>query len=131
MYIGGLKVEALRAELTTNRHAINYASLSALRNDAAKNSLWRSTAANILRSGNSDTTRNKKKAPMPMPSYKRPHGSIGHNSCDSYGSFGNIGSKGAFDSKVSWGHLKDAKADLKAHRSLTFLTKSDVRYFWL
>jgi len=47
---------------------------------------------------------------MPMLSYKRPQGIIGHNSHGSYGSFTNHGSKDASDIKVSWGHPKDAKA---------------------
>jgi len=48
---------------------------------------------------------------MSMRSYKRPHGSIGHNNHYNHGNFGNNGSKGAFGNKVSWGHPKDAKAD--------------------
>jgi hypothetical protein len=71
-----------------------------LHNDAAKNSLWRSAAVNIPRSSNSGATQNKGKAPMPMPSYKRPHVSIGHNRHDSYGSFENNGNKGAFGNKI-------------------------------
>jgi hypothetical protein len=56
LYVGGLKVGALRANIMTNWQASNLASLIALQNDVAKNSLWRSTAVNIPRSGNSSTT---------------------------------------------------------------------------
>jgi hypothetical protein len=114
MYIGGLKVEALRADLMTNWQARKYASLIALQNDDAKNSLWRSIAVNILRSGSSSTKQNKGKAPMSMASYKRPRGSISHNIHGSYGNFGNNGSKGASGGKVSWGHPKDTQADFKS-----------------
>ena len=51
---------------------------------------------------------------MPMPSYKRHHGSIGHDSRGSCGSFENNDSKGALGSKISWGHPKDIKADFKS-----------------
>ncbi len=68
---------------------------------------------NIPRSVNSSTTQNKGKTPMPIPSYKRSHGGIGHNILSNYGSFVNNGSKGAFGSKVSWGHPKDAKSNFK------------------
>jgi hypothetical protein len=43
LYIGGRKVGALfRADFMTNWWEDKYASLIALQNDAAKNSLWRS-----------------------------------------------------------------------------------------
>jgi hypothetical protein len=41
MYIGDLKVSALRASLMTNWHACKYASIIALQNNASKISLWR------------------------------------------------------------------------------------------
>ena len=85
----------------TKWQAGKHASLILLQNDVAKNNLRHSTAVHIPRSSNSGTTQNKGKAPMSMPSYKRSHGNIGHNSHDSYGSFENNGSKGTFDSKVS------------------------------
>ena len=94
MYIGGLKVGALRADLMTNWHANKYASLIALQNDGAKNSLQRSIAVNISRSVNSGTTQNKDKALMPMSTYKRSYDIIDHNSHGIYGSFGNNSSKG-------------------------------------
>ena len=56
MYIGGLKVGALRADIMTNWQAGKYASLIALQNDAAMNSLWRLTAVHIPRSDNFGTT---------------------------------------------------------------------------
>ena len=65
------------------------------------------------RSYNSGTTQIKGKAPMPMPSYTRPRSNIGHTKQGSYGSFEDIGSKGASGSKVSWWHPKDANADFK------------------
>jgi hypothetical protein len=110
LYIGGLKVEALRADLMTNRPAGKYESLIALHNDASKNSLWRSAAVNTPRNGSSNTSQTRGNAPMPMPSYKRPYGSIGQNNHISHGSFRGNGSKGASSSKITWGHLKDAKA---------------------
>jgi hypothetical protein len=85
----------------TNWQASKCTYLIALQNDDAKNSLWRSTAVHIPRSGSYGITQNKGKAPMPMPSYKRPHGSIGHNSHSSYGGFEDNDSKGAFGSKIS------------------------------
>jgi hypothetical protein len=114
LYIGGHKVGALREDLITKWQARKKAFLIALQNDAAKNSLRHLTDEKILRSGSFGTTYNKGKAPIPMPSYKRPHGNIGHNNHNSYGSFGDNCSKGAFGSKVSWGHPKDAKADFKS-----------------
>jgi len=88
--------------------------LLTLQNDAAKNSLWRSAAVNIPRKSSSATTHNMGKLPMPMPSYGRPHGSIGQSTHGSHTNFGGNGSKGIFDSKLNWGHLKDAKADFKS-----------------
>jgi hypothetical protein len=49
-----------------------------------------------------------------MLSCKRPHGNIGPNHHGNYGSSENNGSKGAFGSKVSWGHPNDAKANFKS-----------------
>jgi len=49
-----------------------------------------------------------------MPSYKRPRGSIGQSSHGIYSIFGGNGSKGASGSKLSWGHLKDAKEVFKS-----------------
>ena len=114
LYIGGLKVGALRADLMTNWHASKYDSLITLQNHAAKNSLRRSAAVNIPRNSSSATSQNKGKAPMLMQSYKRHHGSIGQSSHDSHTSFGGSGSKGAFGSKLNWGHLKDAKPDFNS-----------------
>jgi hypothetical protein len=51
---------------------------------------------------------------MPMPSYKRPHGSIGHSRHVSHNNFGGNGSKGASSKKITWVHLKDTKADFKS-----------------
>ena len=59
------------------------------------------------------TTSNMGKTPMPMPSHKRPHGSIGQSIHGNHKKFGVNKSKGAFGIKLNWGHLKDAKADLK------------------
>ena len=51
---------------------------------------------------------------MPMPPYTRSHGSFGQSSHGSHNSFGGNGVSGAFNSKLNWGHLKDAKADFKS-----------------
>jgi hypothetical protein len=98
----------------TNWHASKYYSLLTLQNDDAKNIFWRSTAVNIPRNIGTATTQNKGKAPMPMPPYKRSHGSIGQSSHGSRNNFGGNGSKGAFASKSNWGQHKDAKADFKS-----------------
>jgi hypothetical protein len=100
----------------TNWQTSKYASLIAFQNDAAKNNLLRSAAVNIPMSDNfnNTTTQNKGKAPMQMPSFKRPRNSIVYNKHDSQGGFGNSGSKGASCSKVSWGHPKDGKAGFKS-----------------
>ena len=74
----------------THWQASKYVSLIVLQKDAANNCLWRPDVANISRSGNSGTTQNKSKTPMPMTSYKRPRGSIGHNGHVSYGNFGKM-----------------------------------------
>ena len=79
----------------TNWQAGKYDSLLTLQNDLAHNSLWRSTAESIPRNSSSATTRSKGKAPMPMPPYKRSHGSIGQSSHGSHINFGGNGSKGA------------------------------------
>jgi hypothetical protein len=117
LYIGGLKVGALRTDLMTNWHTSKYDSLIALQNDPAKNSLWRSVAVNTPRYGGFTTTQNEGKAPMPTPSSKHLYGS---NNQNNRGSFGGNGSKGASSSKGPWGHLKDAKAYLKVRKSLPF-----------
>ena len=77
LYIGGLIVGTLRADLMTNWHAGRYDSLIALHNDVAKNSLQRSVVVDIPRNISFATTQNKGKAPVPMPSYKCPHINIG------------------------------------------------------
>jgi hypothetical protein len=51
---------------------------------------------------------------MPMPSYKRPHGSIGQSGHGSHNSFGGNGSRGASRSKLTWGHFKDAMPNFKS-----------------
>jgi hypothetical protein len=43
LYIGGLKNDSVRTDLMTNWHTGKYATLMDLQNDAAKNSLWRSS----------------------------------------------------------------------------------------
>jgi hypothetical protein len=76
LYIRGLKVGVLRADLMTNWQASKYEYLLTLQNDLAKNSLWRLAAVNIPINSSFATNQNMDKAPMPMPSYKRSHGSI-------------------------------------------------------
>ncbi len=51
---------------------------------------------------------------MPMPPYKRSHGSIGQSSHGSHNNFEGNGSKGASTCKSNWGQHKDAKADCKS-----------------
>ena len=107
----------------TNWQACKYESLLTLHNDAAKNSLWRSTAVNIPRNSSFATTKIGGKALMPMRPYTRSHGSIGQRSHDSHNNFGGNGSKSASAIELNWGHPKDAKADFKSLRSRTFMTK--------
>ena len=114
LYMGGLKVGALSADLMTNWQASKYYSLLTLQNDAAKNSLWHSNVVNISRNSSFATTRNKGKAPMPMPSYKRSHGSIVQRRHDTHNCFGGSGSTSSFASKLNCGHPKDAKAHSKS-----------------
>jgi hypothetical protein len=64
----------------TKWQACKYDFLLTLQNDAAKNSLWCSTAVNIQRNNSSATTQNRGKAPMPMPPYTRSHVNIGQSS---------------------------------------------------
>jgi hypothetical protein len=118
LYIGGLRVGALRGDLITNWQAGKYDSLLILQNDVAKNILWRSTEVNIPRNSGSATTQNKGKAPMPMPPYIRSHGRIGHISHGSHNSFGGNGSEGTSASKLNWGQPKDVKADFKSPLNL-------------
>jgi len=128
LYIGGLRVGALRADLMTNWQTGKYDSLLTLQNGAAKNSVWCSTAVNIPRNSSSATTQNKGKASMPMPPYKRSHGSIGQSSHGSHNNFGGNGSKGVFASKLNWGQRKDAKADFKSpSKSYNYDKKNVVR----
>jgi len=114
LYIGGLKVGALRADLMDTWQAGKYESLITLQNDVVKNSLWRSAAVNIPRNSSSATTQNRSKAHVPMPSYKRPRGNIGQSSHGSHNNFGGNGSKNASSSKLLRGHLNDAKVDFKS-----------------
>ncbi len=85
-----------------------------LQNDAAENSLWRSTAVNIPRNSSLATTQNKGKAPMPMPPYTRSRGNIGQSSHGSHNNFEGNGSKGASASKSNWRQPEDAKVDFKS-----------------
>jgi len=82
-----------------------------LKNDVAKNSLWRSAAVNIPRNSSSTITHNRGNAPMQMPPYNRSHGSIGQSNHDNHHSFGGNGDKDSSGGKLNWGHLKDAKGD--------------------
>ncbi len=56
LYIGGLKVGALRSDLMTKWHAHKDDTLIVLQNDVAKNSLWRSAAVNTPKFGSFATT---------------------------------------------------------------------------
>jgi len=114
LYIGGLRFGALRADLMTNWQASKYDSLHILQNDAAKNSLLRLIVVNIPRNITSATTQNRGKAPMPMPPYKRSHGSIGQNKHGSHNNIGGNGSESGSTSILNWGCPKDANVDFKS-----------------
>jgi len=66
------------------------------------------------RNSSSATTQQRGKTHLPMPSYKRPRGSISQSSHDIHRSFGDNGSRGASGSKLTLRHLKDAKGDFKS-----------------
>ena len=48
-----------------------------------------------------------------MPPYNSSHGNIGQSNHGNHNNFGGNGSKGAFASKLNWGHPKDGKAYFK------------------
>ena len=98
----------------TNQHEGKYESLIALQNDAAMNSLWRSAADNIPRNSSSAITQSRGKAHVRMPSYKLSHGIIGRSCHGNHNNFGGNGSRGSSGNKLTWGHLKDAKAGFKS-----------------
>ncbi len=98
----------------TSWHASKYDSLIVLQNDAANNSLWHSDAENTPRNSDFATTHTKGEAHVPMPSFKCPHGSIDQSSHGTQNEFEGNGSKGASNSKITWGHLKDAKSNFKS-----------------
>ncbi len=97
-----------------------------LQNDAAKNSLWRSSTNIIPRVSGSNAHHGKGKAPMPVPMSKRPQTTgFGQNTFGSHGSFGASTSKGVFDTMKAGGHFKNAKADFKeSAKSITFNKQS-------
>ena len=114
LYIGGLKVGALRIYLMANWEACKHDSLLTLQNEANKNSLWRSAAVNIPRNISSATTLNTGKVHMSMPSYTRPHhGNIDQSSHGSRNTFGGNGSKGASGIKIIGDILRMQKQILK------------------
>jgi hypothetical protein len=89
MYIGGLKNGSVRAYLMANWQTGKYATLMELQNDAAKNSLWRSSTIITPRSGGSNSHHNKGKAPMAQPTSKRHQPIVfKQKKFDSYGTFG-------------------------------------------
>ena len=114
MYIGGLKYGSVRADLMTNWQTGKYATLMDLQNDAAENSLRRSSTIVTPRIGGSNSHHGKGKAHMPQPASKRlqPIG-FGQNHFGSHDSFGAISSKGVSNTMKSWGHPKNAKETLK------------------
>ena len=59
LYISGLKNASVRADLMTNWQTSKYAPLVDLQNDAAKNSLWRSSTIITPRSGGSTSHHDK------------------------------------------------------------------------
>jgi hypothetical protein len=98
----------------TNWHTGKYATLMELQNDANKNYLWRSSIIVTLISGGSNSHKNKGKNPMTQPTPKR-HQPVVYekNNASNHGSFGASGSKSISNTKGSWGHPKDARADFK------------------
>ncbi len=93
-----------------------------LQNDAAKNSLWRSSTNITLRVSGFNSHHGKGKAPMPVPMSKRPQTTVfGQNTSGSHGSFGASTSKGDSNTMKLGGHSKNAKADFKeSSKSDTF-----------
>ena len=106
----------------TNWQTSKYATLMDLQNDAAKNSLWRSSTIITLRMGGSNSHHGKGKSPMPPPMSKRLQSTgFGQNTFGSHGNFGANNSKGVSNTMKSWGHSKSVKADFKeSSRSVTF-----------
>ena len=97
-----------------------------LQNDAAKNSLWRSSTIITPRVSGSNAHHGKGKAPMPVPMSKRPQTTFfGEHTFGSHGSFGANTSKGVFNTMKFGGHPKNAKADFKeSSMSVTVNTHS-------
>ncbi len=93
-----------------------------LQNDAAKNSLWRSSAIITPRVGGSNSHHGKGKVPIPAPMPKRQQtAGFGQNTFGSHGSFGAITSKGVSNTMKLGEHSKSTKADFKeSSKSVTF-----------
>ena len=98
-----------------------------LQNDAAKNSLWRSSTIITPRMGGSNSHHGKGKAPMPAPMSKRPQTTaFGQNTFGIHGSFGASTSKGVSKTMKLGGHSKSAKVDFKeSSKSVTFNKHSE------
>ena len=122
LYIGGLKNGSVRADLMFNWQTGKYATLMELQNDAAKNSLWRSSTIITPRVSGSNAHHGKGKAPMTVPMSKRPQtNGFGQNAFGSHSSFGASTSKGVSNTMKAGGHFKNAKADFKeSAKSVTF-----------
>jgi hypothetical protein len=106
----------------TNWQTGKYATLMDLQNDAAKNSVWRSSTIITPRTEGFNSHHGNDKAPMPQSTSKRlqPIG-FGQNTFGSHGSFGSSIDKGVSNTMKSWGHPKNAKADFKgSSKSATF-----------
>ena len=99
-----------------------YATLMDLQNDAAKNSLWRSSRIITPRMGGSNSHHGKGKASMPAPMSKRPQvAGFGQNTFGSHGNFGASTNKGVSNTMKLGGHSKNAKSDFKeSSKSVTF-----------
>ena len=98
-----------------------YATLMDLQNDAAKSCLRRSSTIITPRSSGSNSHHGKGKAPMTQPIV------FGQINSDSHGNFGPSSSKGVLNTMRSWGHPKDAKADLKGSSNSTTFDKRSKR----
>jgi hypothetical protein len=124
LYIGGLKNGSVRADLMSNWQTGKYATLMDLQNDAAKNSLWRSSTIITPRMGGSNNYHGKGKSPMPVPMSKRLQpANFGQNVFGSHGSFGAGSSRGVSNTSKHGVHFKSAKAAFKEPSKSTAFSK--------
>jgi hypothetical protein len=118
MYIGGLKNGALRADLMTNWQSGKYLSIIALQNDAAKNSLWRSTSSLTMSTNNSNSGERKGKGAAFPNNFKKSNGSNG--------SFSSNNNKG-FSVTKKWSKSKDGASGSKGFTKSAGIDKGSKR----